>query len=133
MSESEVTYYEAGSVHVTNTRVVLGSKTYALRNITSVSMAVKQGNVVPGIILIVLGIIIGSCVGISSRSELLGLGILIVITIFGAALFAGQLRNTRYIVRIGSASGESDALALKDQERVKQIVAAMNQAIIQRG
>ena len=39
-TSQEITYYSGGNFLITSTRAVLGSKTYAVANITSVSMGV---------------------------------------------------------------------------------------------
>ena len=39
----------------------------------------------------------------------------------------------KFILRISTASGEVDATASKDREYIKEVVAALNQAIVERG
>ena len=55
---------------------------------------------------------------------MIGLGVLIV----GIALLARK----SYIVRIGSASGEADALQNTDRAHIQKVVDAVSQAIIDR-
>jgi hypothetical protein len=65
-------------------------------------------------ITIIMSFILSICIGV--------LGIYLI----------GQAKPS-YVVRIGSASGESDGLVSKDSEYIQKIVDAMNKAIIQRG
>ena len=53
-SAQETVYYQDGSVLVTNTRAVLSAKTYAMANITSVTVGMIPANRAWGITLIIL-------------------------------------------------------------------------------
>ena len=126
---TEETYYSRDDIHITNARAVLGGKTYAMANITSVSMAKKPANRTLGIVIALIGVIIAACGGIGDTSIWIILGVLgLVVGIVIAALI-----KPSYIVRLGSASGESDALASHDQQYIREIVVAVNEAIISRG
>jgi hypothetical protein len=99
-----------------------------MANITSVSMAEKPANRKLGIVVAILGLIIlaityqlGSSGGVIFGVILLGLGILI----------AAIVKPT-YTVRIGSASGETDAISSNDKKYIQAIVRAMNEAFIER-
>lgn len=128
--QAEVTHYSHGSVQVTNARAIIGSTTYAMANITSVKMAKKRANPWFGIFLAVLGVIL-FLVAITGDQNTVEIIVTAVMAVAGIAIAA--TRRSRYIVRIGSASGESDALISKDQETIESIVGAMQQAIIERG
>jgi hypothetical protein len=130
-SAPETEYYHDATVLVTNTRAVIENKTYAMSNITSVSMATIPANRTAGIICIVIGVI-GLVAGLSSSSSqgtCAGIGILFAI--IGVVLL--MVAKTQYVVRVGSASGESNALQSTDQTLIQKIVNAMNEAIIKRG
>ncbi len=129
---SEVSYYSDTAVTVTNARAVLGGKTYAMANITSVSMGEKPANRMPGIALAVLGLVIAACGG-SVGGNQAGLGIVIGLLVLAAGIALVVMTKPSYIVRIGSASGEADGLVSKDKEYIQKIVTAMNEAIIKRG
>ncbi len=124
--EKEITFYsDDRGVRITNTRAIVGTTTYSMANITSVSMAVKPANRTPGIVLAVLGLIFLAIPVSGIRVfgvVLLVLGILIAVIV-----------KPTYRVRIGSASGESDAISSKDNKYIQGIVTAMNEAIIKRG
>lgn len=129
MTLQETTYYRDGQVTISNSRAVLGTKTYAMSNITSVTMGERPANRSLGAIFILLGAA-GLCVGSASHSNApLLIGILAVIA--GIALIF--IAKPSYIVKIGSAGGESDALIATDKDYIQKIVNAVNEAIIKRG
>lgn len=127
----ETVYLNTSDVLITHSRAVIQNKTYAMSNITSVAMLTKPPNkeahfllLATGAIILVIGLSGGNgsilCTGIGALFVLLGILMLIS-------------ARTQYIVRIGSASGESNALTSIRQETVQHIVDAMNEAIIRRG
>lgn len=132
MSTQETIYYQDESIIVTNTRAVLGTKTYAMANITSVSMGVIPANRVPGIVLALIGLAIAGCacsvVGKDAASV-----IVFGLIVLGLGIAIAAAPKTRYVVKIGSASGEANALVSKDKEYIQKIVNAVNEAIIKRG
>ena len=107
-----------------------------MSNITSVSTAqVKPNNTIPYLLIATGAIIFLGGVGLllmEGFSSALGL-----LLVGGAALGGGiywmRSRKPSYIVRIGSASGKTDALGSQDEAWIKKIVNAMNEAIVQRG
>ncbi len=148
MSLHEKIYYQIPNVLITNTRAVLSAKTYSMSNITSVSSGVIPANRLPGIIIALIGIAFASCCGLfgliafanaTSLNQgmgnliLDGLGLLFGLLAIVVGLLVAFLPKDSYIVRIGSASGEANALASKDWNYIAPIIEAMNQAIIDRG
>ncbi len=137
MSEGEVTYYSDGTIQVTNTRAMLGGKTYAMANITSVMMGEKPANRTPGAVIAIVGFLVTAC-GVIGTSDSGGsggwvVGLLFGLLVLGAGIAIAANAKARYVVRVGSASGESDALVSEDKEYIQKIVNAMNEAIIKRG
>ena len=128
---SEVNYYQDGTVTITNARAVLGGKTYAMSNITSVAMGAKPANVQPGIVVALIGLAIAACSLSAGNSGAVGVIFGILVLVGGIAL--AVMAKASYIVRIGSASGETDGLVSNDTEYVQKIVNAVNEAIIKRG
>jgi len=125
----EKTYFTNDKVRITNSRAILGEKTYAMSNITSVSMGTIPANYNPAIFLAVAGIsglILGPQID-ASMCMVVGIVLLILGIILAVAA------KTQYSVRLGSSSGESDALSSPDQGQIRKIVDAMNDAIIDRG
>lgn len=130
--KEEVIYYNKDNLLVSNTRAILGSQTYSMANITSVSMHEVPPNRTPGLITLLVGIIMmGGFVG-GEDSNCMAFGIIgIFVALFGAYLLWAP--KTSYAVRIGSASGETNALSSPDKEYIRVIVAALNKSIIERG
>ena len=55
----EVTFYsDKAGRHITSSRAIFPPKTYAMANITSVSMGVIPANRMPGIVVAILGLLI---------------------------------------------------------------------------
>ncbi len=129
----EMKFLEDTGVLITNTRAVLGDKTYALANITSVSKKIVPVNYSPVLLMLIVGVLLGSC-GLQSGSQFnAGVGWLgLVIIVAGIALVVITSRP-KYAVTIGSSSGEQHALIDNDPERIQRIVDAINNAIIARG
>jgi len=122
----EKVYYSDGAITVTSTRAVLGAKTYAMANITSVTLGENKAAVGCGGALLFVGALFA--IGLFS-GETIMLGIFgLIILVVGVVL----MTQKSYVVRIGSASGEANALENKDRSYIKKIVAAVNQAIIER-
>jgi hypothetical protein len=129
--EQEKTYLTLGDVTITNTRAILGSKTYSMVNITSVSMGEVPPNRNFGYGLLIVGLLM-SLTLLGGDSSCAGIGIFGVILIIAGLAVIYTAKKT-YVVRIGSASGESNALSSLDSDYIKKIVVAMNKAIVERG
>ena len=127
----EMTIYQDTNIHVTNLRAMLQGKTYAMANVTSVSMHTEHKSPVAGVFVAVLGAMI-LLMGLASR-ELAGcFGVFGLLLLTVGAVHAASQKNV-YWVRIGSASGETNALSARDRDYIQRIVAAMNEAIVRRG
>jgi len=153
MSSQETTFYQSDNILITNTRAVLRNDTYAMANITSVKARVKPPNRVIGIVVSVVGGLMTTCCGCSALGvipmlteggdEFIGTGLagggaILAGAIFGLLVLAGGIAliimaKPTYVVAIGTAGGEVDALGSRDQDYVATIVSAMNEAIIHRG
>lgn len=130
---SEQTYFQSDGVQVTSTRVVMGGTTYALANITSVSMHKTPAKRSFGVILTLLGMAFLTYNGLGEGADpsVMQWGISIVVMLTGLLLVV--MAKATYAVRFGSASGEQEAFSSKDQKMVVGMVDAINQAIIDRG
>jgi len=125
----EKTYFSQGNVIVTNSRVVIGGKTYATKHINSVQAGVIKPNRTWPIILLIVGII-SILVGIEfiaegTSSPCIPIGALVI----AGAIAALYLQKPTYIVRLTASSGSIRALSSKDEENIDRIVAAITQAI----
>jgi hypothetical protein len=153
MSTPETIYYQDESIIITNARAVLGSKTYAMANITSVSMGVIPANRMPGIVLAAIGGLSTLCCGCSALAPLstlgysnngdssgiignavfAGIGAIIGLLFVAGGIALAIMSKPTYVVKIGSASGEANALTSQNKSYIAGIVTAMNEAIIKRG
>lgn len=123
---NEQTFFKSADIQITNMRAVIGSRTYPISNITSVGMFEKTPSRVFAVILMVVGVFMIIWSGLSPVSVI---GLLIILG--GAYLMYTQ--KVEYIVRIGSASGEVNALASPNAAHIQKIVEALNNAIVTRG
>lgn len=121
--QNETTFYQDSLVTVTQSRYITQSKTYAMRNISSVHVFEIEKSKVNPILMILFGIpflFSGNVFWIGLI--LIGLGILIVFNI-----------KNEYTVRISTNAGEADSTISKDKEYIQKIVNALNDAMIHRG
>jgi hypothetical protein len=153
MSSQETTFYQSDNILITNTRAVLRNDTYAMANITSVRARVKPPNRVIGIVVSAVGGLMTTCCGCSALGvipmlaeggdEFIGTGLagggaILAGAIFGLLVLAGGIAliimaKPTYVVVIGTAGREVDAIPSRDQDYIATIVSAMNEAIIHRG
>ncbi len=127
---------EQGNVKVTDKRVVIGAKTYALANITSVEMGRRDESGSGALLKLVVGLIlmgIGTLLTFTNGVSFFALAMAAI----GALLVwqgnkASKERVSTYLVKVGSASGESNILESKDLNVIQPIVNAINDAIVRR-
>jgi membrane-bound ClpP family serine protease len=115
-------------VTVTTARIVTPKKTYALANVSSVSLKSRHPHSTAGLLLILLGLIV-LVVGASMGST--GGGLL-----FGGALFVLGiilLCIQEFVVVLRAAGGESDAYESTNRQFAHGITQAIEQAIVARG
>ena len=126
----EVSVYRDGNIQITNLRAILHDKTFAMANITSVATFREPAKTAPGIVLALLGgfVFLSTIASDADGCAMVfGLPMLIV----GVAMWMAA--KDVYWVRIGSASGETNALQSRDRAYIQKIVDAMNEAIVRRG
>ncbi|MEH3113754.1 DUF6232 family protein [Pedobacter terrae] len=121
--QNEFTFYQDGNVTVTQSRFVTNSKTYAMRNISSVHIF----EIIKSKTLPITMIIIGVLMLFSDASRVLGL-ILLTLGIFILAFTKNE-----FSVRISTNSGEVNSIVSKDRLYIQNIVSALNDAIVYRG
>lgn len=128
MSVPETIYFQDGNVVITSTRAWVQGKTFAMANITSVSLYEQSPNQLPWAIAAMFGVAVVACGfdGINIRTVL---GILIFLAAIGMSFTV----KPQYIVKIGSASGEANGISSPDRGYIQKIVNAMNEAIVKRG
>ena len=128
MAEETSFYTDQSGVTVTDKRVIVGSTTYALANITSVSTTVAKPSTTGPILFIGVGLLV-LVEAVSNKSGLLAvLGVLPLL--LGTVWYRGC--KPRWHLRIASASGESTPLQSTNQQWIANIADAINKAMIRR-
>jgi hypothetical protein len=127
----ELPIYRDTNIEITNLRAMLHGKTYAMANVTSVSMFTQEGNPLPGIVVAVLAAFV-ILAGVAS-SDLRGCFLIFGVILLAAGIAYIRSAKDRFWVRIGSASGETNALSSFDRAYILHVVNAMNEAIVRRG
>lgn len=121
--QNEVTFYQDINVTVTQSRYVTNSKTYAMRNISSVNISeIVKSKTAP-----VLMIIAGVLMLFANDIRILGFILLAV----GILILA--LNKNEFTLRISTNAGEVNTIVSKDRLYVQNIVSALNDAIVFRG
>ena len=119
---NEVVFLSSAGVRITNTRAVFpGGVTYAMANVTSVSLSVTKARRIYGFLLALVGLLM---VG---KAQALGIAM-----VAGGVIWAVTRKDT-YHVQVGSASGETQPLSSQDAAYIGQVVRAMNEAFVARG
>lgn len=125
----EQTYHKDKRVTVTSARAIIDDSTYPMRNIASVSSRKIEPNNTGAMIAILIGLLIGMCAFVGESWAFILAG--------GTVIFVGVLvaatNKTKYAVRIGTSSGETNALTSINKAYIEKIVEAINTAIIERG
>lgn len=121
--QNEPVYYQDNQVTVTQSRFVAFSKTYAMRNISSVHIFEIVKSKMKAIFLIILGLLL------LFSKEIFFVGIILIA--LGIWWFI-SIKN-EYAVRISTNAGEANSIVSKDRVYVQKIVDALNEAIINRG
>lgn len=126
---SEITILKEGNVKITNVRAVIGTKSYAISNMTSVRMHVNEPKMFLPVFFTVNMGICSVLIGISNMeayAQCLQTGLYASIT--GILLFLIS-RKTKYSVHITGTAGELRILEANDKDYVERIVHSMHQAI----
>ncbi len=123
-------------VLVTDKRAVIHGKTYSMANITSVSQHMKPAQRGCAMLLMLFGALGGAIpvLGLASDGEIQAAAVFALMAaipfLLGLVMF--RAAKPTYTVVLGSASGEAHALSSPDGDLVHDIVAAINQALIER-
>lgn len=122
-TQNETTFYQDSSVLVTQSRYITESKTYAMRNISSVHIFEIEKNRVGPVIIILFGI------PFLFSIDVFWIGLILIVL---GAFVLYSIKN-EYTVRISTNAGEADSIISKNREYIQKIVNALNDAIIHRG
>src|ERR1700754_2282208 len=122
-AQKEITFYQDASVQVTQSRFITKSKTYAMRNISSVHIfEIVKSRRFP-IILIAFGL----ALLFSDAARVVGF----IAIALGALILA--LTKNEFAVRISTNAGEVNSIISKDKSYIQNIVNALNDAIVHTG
>lgn len=122
-TQEEKLFYKDQNVTVTQSRYITNSKTYAMRNISSVHVfEIVKNHTFP-----VLLIIVGAIMLFTDGGKVIGgiialIGVLVVI-----------FNKNQYAVRISTNSGEANSIVSRDKVYIQKVVDALNDAIIHIG
>ncbi len=133
MPSAEHTFLEEGRIAVTNARFVVGSKTYPIANISSVTRGRDRSakDVAIGLAVVLLCALV-LCI-VSGLVYQIQLAFWTVLALFALSTFAGFNVPVQHIVLIRTAGVEAKALSSPDSLLVDRIIKALNDAIIARG
>lgn len=124
--------YSDNVVAVTTTRVIIGGATYALRNITSVSMTFTPPRVFGPVLLLFVSIIIffiGEFLSYGGNSSTGIIAFVAAGIIVCGAIYGMCRTKSTYHVCLASAAGEVHALSSKNRAYIERVVLSINEAI----
>jgi len=126
----ETTILQEGPVKITNLRMLIGTETYKLSNITSAKFATQRKSKRPFLFLIVGVLLVLWSVfeETGSFSEFYNIGMTLII----ASVVFFLLSKPVYTVQIEGASGERNILNFTDLSFVKRIVDAVNSVVVRK-
>ena len=129
--EEEI-FYSDKAVAVTSSRVIIWGTTYALRNITSVSMRFSPPKIFGAVVLLFAGVFILLAAFLSVHGSMPApVGAYIIApAMIGTAILWMCSSKTKYHVSLSSASGEVHALTSKNKSYIEKIVLSINEAIV---
>jgi hypothetical protein len=142
---SENIIYQDNTITVTNKRIVLGSKTYPLRQVASVGMtrtSPDYGSVMGegGCIGFLIGAGIGALFLTYIVTSLLGMnpgttdyGGIIFSVFMGILVIVGLIMwnmKPSYNVQLGLSSGETNILSSEDRNYISKVVNKINEALV---
>ncbi len=143
--QREIVYFDDGGVKVTNIRLIVPNQTYAISGINSVSFFKEGPNIIYMILMplvaffVALFVISPIIVIVSHQLEIpreLGMAFLALIILGLPSLvfiWSFQRQKPTYGVRLDTSGGRVRAFHSPNQDFIKRIIKAVNDAIIARG
>lgn len=141
--EERVYFDDRRGVRITSSRAIFWHQTYAMAQISSVAgIENKPDRTWAGALIVfgILGLMLGvfmAVIGYSGSSDGMGgCGIFIIVSALALGLlglFLWVTKKTIYVVRLRTSGGEVDALWSPNYQYARQILDAMNNAIVGRG
>jgi hypothetical protein len=127
----ETTILQEGLVRITNRRTLIGTQTYSMSDVKSVTVTRRGRNLRP-IWLVLVGslLLLWSILDQTGYyREFFNWGI--VLNVIGLVLLA--IAKPSYVIQVKSATGISNILGSTDPRFIQRIVEAMNKAIRSKG
>lgn len=125
------------TISVTNALADLGSNTFPILDITSVSMIEIPTNKfmrIVGLEFLVMGPLLGVLIALVFPSFVFySIGVLLTLLFFGTGIWVTSLSRPKYVVQISTASGVYNALTSTNRMDIEEIVMAIKTAIDQYG
>jgi len=122
-NQNETKFYQDGFVTVTQSRFVTQSKTYAMRNISSVHVFEIIKSKTKAVLVIIFGLLF------LFSKDIFWVGFIIIAL---GIWWLISIKN-EYAVRISTNAGEVNSIVSKNKDYIQKIVNALNDAIIHRG
>ena len=123
----ETTILQEGPIKITNQRTVIGTLTYSMSDIRSISVTKRAKSYKP-LWLVIVGILLIRWVQIEESGQFLEFfNIGIVLILVGIALV--MIAKPTYAVKIGRVSGDDSILRSTNRTFIQRIADAMNNAI----
>ena len=122
-NQNETKFYQDGFVTVTQSRFVTQSKTYAMRNISSVHVFEIIKSKTKAVLMIIFGLFF------LFSKDIFWVGLIIIAL---GIWWLISIKN-EYAVRISTNAGEANSIVSKNKDYIQKIVNALNDAIIHRG
>ncbi|MBL1221494.1 hypothetical protein JET18_11625 [Chryseobacterium sp. L7] len=122
-TQNETKFYQDSSVTVTQSRFVTQSKTYAMRNISSVHVFEIIKSKTKAVLMIIFGLLF------LFSKDIFWVGLIIIAL---GIWWLVSIKN-EYAVRISTNAGEANSIISKNKDYIQKIVNALNSAIIHRG
>ena len=115
----EVSFFQNNTVIVTQSRFIVESKVYEIKDISSVKVGITKNYTRTKIIIMVIGFLLMFFKG----------GRIAGIVIFSISFLALYLSQDEFSVKIKTGNSETDGLKSKDKEYIEQVVKAINIAM----
>ncbi len=127
----ERVFLDEGGVKVTNARIVVPGKTYAMSTVSSVSTKTHKKSNSGGWALLVVGVamLAGGLVVEGTNIVLIVLGLVLA----GFSWVSIVNNKPRYSVQLATSAGELQALEAREWEWVHRVSEAVGEAIVARG
>jgi hypothetical protein len=137
LASGETLFYSDDNVQVTNSRLIVGGQTYAMRNITSVrGVEVTPSHAAVYALALASGVSALIAVAFIQENWKLPVGwlVLVVAIFFGVfAYFVKDSLRSKYQIWINTAGAEQRAMESRDARTVSAILDGINKAIVFRG